>query len=152
MEITGKISGKSIQEGETNGKFWKRCVFVVNELKYSTFDTKIIEGFNIGDNVKIIYEQQGNFKNLKSMEKAQGDFKTANQVDTSIWEKKDLRQARMSGLKAATAILDIMSRIEPEKLKEEITKSTSYVLLAEDMATRFIDWIYSEDEENPFTE
>jgi hypothetical protein len=148
MKVIGKISGKNIQEGETNEKQWKRAVFVIDDKKYSTFDIKIIDGFIPGDNVDLDYEQSGMYKNIKSIVKTQASFNTADQVqDPSIWVKKDMRQAKMNGLNNATAIIEVMSKVEPEKLKEELTKAKSYILLAEDIARQFMEFIYEEGDE-----
>lgn len=149
MKVSGRISGKNIQEGETNGKSWKRAVFTIDEKKYSTFDSKIIDGFAIGDNVELDFIQDGMYKNIKSLEKTKEEFKTGDQIDPSIWELKDLRNAKMNSLNNATAVLDIMAKVEPDKLKEEVTKAKSYVLLAEDIAKQFIDFIYEQEDSYP---
>ena len=152
MKVTGKIAGKSINEGNTNGNNWRRCTFEVDGKKYSTFDEKTINEVNIGDMVEMEIKQEGVYRNIVSANKVKAELTTANQVtsqDPNIWVQKDLRQARMSGLKNASTMIDVMSRIDQELLKKQISEAGSIVIYAEDMAKEFVDFIYA-DEEQPF--
>ena len=66
MKTKGKIQQKQIKSGETDGKEWKRCSYVVNNKMYSTFDTKFMD-FKEGDEVEIEFETKGNFNNILNM-------------------------------------------------------------------------------------
>jgi len=72
MEIIGLIQEK--QAGATGvtkaGIPWSRFVFIVNGKKYSCFEKKYFDKFNIGDNVKITGDIKDNYFNMKSMELA----------------------------------------------------------------------------------
>jgi len=152
MKVTGKIAGKSINEGNTNGNNWRRCTFEIDGKKYSTFDEKTINEVNIGDMVEMEIKQEGVYRNIVSANKVKAELTTANQVtsqDPNIWVQKDLRQARMSGLKNASTMIDVMSRIDQELLKKQIGEAGSIVIFAEDMAKEFIDFIYGDEEEYP---
>lgn len=72
MEMQGVIEEKSSKSGETNGKTWSRHVFKIGGLTMSTFDDKLNTGFNVGDFVEVIYENQGKYHNIKSMVKKEG--------------------------------------------------------------------------------
>tara|TARA_Y100000310_G_C20701853_1_gene830726 strand:+ start:2282 stop:2704 length:423 start_codon:yes stop_codon:yes gene_type:complete len=105
--ISGKIERKEITDGETNGKAWKRATFIINEKKYSTFDTKIIDEFKIGDFVQMLGEQKDQYWNMKSMTKAQAEEEVET-VKVSMNAKTNelefeirSRQVRVEALKSA---------------------------------------------------
>ena len=64
----GEISLLEVKDGVgSTGNAYRRGVFTINDLKYSTFDQKIIDAFKPGDYVSMTGEQQGNFWNMKTM-------------------------------------------------------------------------------------
>lgn len=68
MDIIGKIEklDKSSGMGK-NGKPYDRWVFTINDKKYSTFDEKIGTGFKVGEVVKMVGQQNGQYFNMSSM-------------------------------------------------------------------------------------
>lgn len=65
--ISGKITGVSQSEGETDKGPWTRWTFVIDEKNYSTFDKKIGGKFGMGDYVQMLGEQKGQYWNMKTM-------------------------------------------------------------------------------------
>lgn len=68
--IQGLITNKEIKNGVSNktNKPYTMCTYIINDKNYRTFDEKIYEKFNQGDNVKSVLEAKGNFLNMLSME------------------------------------------------------------------------------------
>ena len=64
----GEIELLEVKTGvSATGNAYRRGVFTINKLKYSTFDQKIIDGFKPGDVVEMEGEQQGPYWNMKTM-------------------------------------------------------------------------------------
>ncbi len=78
MKRTGKIRTITEKTGETAKGMWKNYVFEMTDgFKCGTFDKKIGEEFNAGDDVEFECEQKGDFFNIKTMttEPAQPEVK-----------------------------------------------------------------------------
>lgn len=66
----GKIEDKKVVQATSKaGKPYTRCEFLINSKKWSTFDEKLIESFNIGDYVDYYTEVKGQYENLIKMNK-----------------------------------------------------------------------------------
>ena len=73
-EIKGKIEKKEVFQntnaGIESGTTWtERAVFTIAGINLGTFDTKIIEAFNVGDEVSIDYQlsKDGKYKNITNI-------------------------------------------------------------------------------------
>jgi len=64
----GKIEGVGVKEGSSEKGPWKRWTFEIEGKKYSTFDNRIGEKFQVGDQVVIEGEQEGKYWNMKTMD------------------------------------------------------------------------------------
>jgi hypothetical protein len=74
-KIKGKITAKEVFENpDASGatKWTQRAVFEVNKIKLGTFDLKVIEFFNNGDEVEAEYfiSKDGKFNNITQMKLA----------------------------------------------------------------------------------
>ena len=68
--ITGQITDKRIVQGiGKTKKPFTRCVFVINDKNYSTFDRDLMDGFTIEDHVKVSGKIEDGFFNMVNMEK-----------------------------------------------------------------------------------
>lgn len=67
----GEISLLEIKDGVSprTKNPYRRAVFTINGTKYSTFDSKIMEGFVPGDFVEMEGAQEGQYWNMKTMKK-----------------------------------------------------------------------------------
>ena len=60
----GIIEGKTMAQAK-NGKPY--CIFTVDGKKYTSFEDKVYQAFNVGQAVKIGGEQDGQYWNMKTM-------------------------------------------------------------------------------------
>lgn len=84
--IKGKIEGKNKDQGTSkNGKKYTRYVFEMEDgKKYSTFDDKIGEKYNVGDEVAYTVKKSGKYWNLVNMmnvEDYEGNYDTMKGED-----------------------------------------------------------------------
>jgi TusA-related sulfurtransferase len=146
VKIVGKITGKSVQDGTSQtGNPYKKATFEIDGKKYSTFlnakNTEIINSLNSGDMVEVEYEQNGLYKNIKSIVKATANFTTADQAqDPSVWVKKDLRSAMQTGVNNAVEIIKLIG-VPEGTTKEDILE------IVKEIAVSIKDIIYSLEEE-----
>ena len=103
---TGKIEGKEITSGQAaNGNAWTRCVFTINQKKYSTFDSKIIKKFDVGNFVKIGGEQGEKYWDMKTMVDEEPNTKSQeNAQPQAPNEATDLLRQILAELKALTEL------------------------------------------------
>jgi len=74
-EIIGKILSKDSKSGikSSDKTPYTRTAFKINGKIFSTFDNL---NFNIGDAVQVVYEINGQYNNIQSMIKYEGDLPT----------------------------------------------------------------------------
>lgn len=66
LTLKGKISKKESTSGESNGKEWTRTAYIIDNKRFSTFET---HDFNSGDEVQVAYKvtDDGKYNNIKNM-------------------------------------------------------------------------------------
>ena len=138
LKVKGKITAKDVKQGDE----WVRAAFTINEHKYSSFDQEIIDNFNIGNVVEAEFtkSKDGKYNNIQAM-KISDDAGLVTAEKVVDWDAKDLRQAKMAGLKAATALIDILARCDPEGTKAKLAE-VNPVDLTKDIATQLVSYIY----------
>ena len=107
-----------------------------NKVKASTFDTKL-KDFKSGDIVKVMYKKSGGYYNILDIKIAeQSEIVTADkikEIDQKVWIEKDKRIARQNCNERAIETLDLMWKIQPERLKEIIKANEDNLLKILDM-------------------
>lgn len=124
LEVVGKIEGKEIKEGNSNGKDWKRAVFTVGGKKYSTFQSDFIDSFDVEETVKVGYVTDGRYNNVKYIELASSEDRKAQAVSSPSGipvpyaDNKDRRISRMASLNSSIAFLEILYKADPKKVQD----------------------------------
>ena len=73
IRIAGKLEKIDKESGTSKtGKPYKRWVFHVDNKKYSTFDERIGDFFEVGDTIEMFLEKSGNYLNLQKANKLVG--------------------------------------------------------------------------------
>lgn len=102
--ISGQITKKDIEEGISRvGKPYMRCVFLINDKKYSTFDENIMRDNNVGDFVDMKGVQKGQYWNMTEMKKSTGEAPVQNlpvEPAKSVNMTDDLLRMILSEVKA----------------------------------------------------
>jgi len=81
--ITGIIETKVSQDGQGQKGPWTKHTIEIQGHKYSTFNGEVLKEVNTGDAVKIGYEMNGQFRNIKACMKISADeIKEAPQPKT----------------------------------------------------------------------
>ena len=98
--ITGKITDKfvfqNVEQRADGEKHWtERAVFEINAIKLGTFDAKLIEAFNKGDEVSAEYltTKDGRFNNIINIKLLQ----IGNAKKTKKYRIVDLNLSKDSG-------------------------------------------------------
>ena len=159
MEIKGTISAATGTKTKT-GKDIYYVSLVGSETTYSGWGS-LPYGINVGTNVTLTYEVNGQFNNIKTITLESTGQQTINQetipeetipienvqettkpkVPQNIWDEKDRRIAREACLKTAAEALKCM---EIEQLKE-ISKGKGIKVLITEFAEFFEEWVYRKD-------
>jgi len=152
MKAEGKIIEKAISEGESQNGPWSRASFTVGDKKFSTFDESLIKEFNPGDYVEIVYgkSKDGKYNNITEMKKiAEPEATKPDKVmfgkeiidkieeakEQSVWDRKDLRIAKMNALTNSASLLELIG------VPKGITKDEILVIVKE-MAEELLKYIY----------
>jgi hypothetical protein len=120
IKITGSVEEKVVQRGDKDGKAWTRIAFTVGGKTFSTFDIASEGIANKGDLVEVEYEVNGKYNNLKGIKKLEekiGQVQQGFKAKGDYNEKLNKRISRMNALKGACQVLEIYSKLEPEKTK-----------------------------------
>jgi hypothetical protein len=145
-KIKGKITGKEISEGANDaGEPWTRASFTINDRKYASFDTKVIEEFNTGDYVEAEFNtsKDGKYKNIVKMTEATAPEPKEIADISKVWENKDKRMAKMNGINNAVLIIGIMGQVMPESTKLMLER-TPALDLAKEFAEQIVKYIYTD--------
>jgi hypothetical protein len=115
MEKIGYISDKKMKEGTNaeTGKDWKMMSFKVDGVGLSTFNADLFT-FNEGDKVRVVYEKDGKYNKLQDMQKSDGSFVSASEMDTG----RDRRIVRQNCNERAIEFVTLMANKFPDKLNE----------------------------------
>lgn len=154
MEESGSITKKDTKSGGAGDKAWTRAAYTVNGKVYSTFDIKLMD-FNEGDSIHMDYEKSsdGKYNNIKSMLLMQkGSQQGLSQqpvevkvekIDTSnnMWEKKDMRIAKMSAVKESANMLNTIALVTPQYLIKAFEAKDPFEYLKE-RSKELLDYIY----------
>ncbi len=160
LEFSGKITSKEIKTGETNGKEWRRAIFVLesisgdSELKLSTLNGDIMDGFAENELVRAIYKKSpdGKYNNLIGFDDIGESPNTGNTGSTGNTAKELVsapsgsdangrRIVRQNCVTNATRALRVMAMVDPEGVKKVLDTDgieNAIKTLAED----FEEWVY----------
>ena len=145
-KIKGKITGKEISEGKNNdGDPWTRASYTINDRKYASFDSVLIENFNTGDFVEAEFNtsKDGKYKNIVKMTEIEASEQKETQDISKVWENKDKRIAKMNGINNAVLIIGIMGQVMPESTKL-LLERTPALDLAKEMAEVIVKYVYTD--------
>jgi len=81
METEGKIDGIEIKQTKKGNDYW---VFTIAGKQWNCFDQDIAKEFKLGDFVRLRYEKDGKYYNMKEMKKAVTTEKAGVQNDNVI--------------------------------------------------------------------
>jgi len=117
QKTIGRIDKKDTKTGKkADGSEWKNFSFRIGGKFYSTFDTKL-DKFDEGDNVKVEFEVDGRFNNIKSMEAttetATPTPNVPNNSATNNYCRKPEQIIRTSALEQANALLENCIKLDP---------------------------------------
>ena len=99
-KITGKIQKVSKDDGlDKNGNPYTRWIFLINDKKYSTFDEKIGEKFEVGQEIVMEGEARGQYWNMKSMKLADQSEQKESAPQPSNNETTDLLRQIIAEIK-----------------------------------------------------
>lgn len=114
------------RQGNTNGKNWTLNILTIDGQKYSIFGgVKVQEG----DYVDYEWKQDGKYKKLVSVDKAEAPAKPSGsntQSGSSSPMEKETRIARQSSLKAAIEIMS--NNLDINSVKVMAESLTKYVM------------------------
>jgi len=144
MIETGKITERSVKTGLTGDKEWQRVSVTVNGKVFSSFNP-IDAMVSKGDDVEIEYDQKGKYNNIKSMVVHHGKQETFGTVSSNVSNGSDTnkRISRMASINSAIALLELVSKVSPEKAKtlfNEVEPLKAIIDIAESLRS----WIYEE--------
>lgn len=146
-KVRGRITGKEISEGtnEATEEDWTRASFTINDRKYASFDSIIIDKFNTGNYVEAEFNtsKDGKYKNIVKMTETEATELKEIADNSKIWEHKDKRMAKMNGINNAVLIIGIMGQVMPESTKLLLEK-TPALDLARELAEQIVKYIYTD--------
>ena len=144
---TSKISGKTEQSGETNGKSWTRYVFQFEDFKGSTFDAELAGEFKSGDTAKVSFKKSGIYNNIVEMEKVESkpEIKKADEVkeESNVWLEKDKRIVRQNSNERAIELATLMVHMDYDKLQELIKTNGGLINVIDVFAKHFEDRVWA---------
>jgi len=146
----GKITDISIKEGDKDGSSWKMGIFTIdNKFRCSTFNQDIIDNYEVGDEVKAIYEKKnvnGKWYNtLLGFEEVSEADRHSAQKEGVDWIAKEKRIIRQNCNQRAIETLKLMWEIDPEKVKTILKENDENILLLlEIIAKRFENLVWKE--------
>lgn len=145
-----------IKEGvsATTQKPWKRATFKLGGKTFSTFDIGIINSIldgtlKVGTLVDLTYKTDGKYNNIVVMFPATSEqranftpaseFKPEPKVDDKVWIEKDKRIVRQNCNERAIEFVELLSKVNPEKLKEIMEANGNNLLSVIDVAAEHFE-------------
>lgn len=138
--LVGAIEEKKITESPAGAqKPWTRCSYKIGGKFFSTFDQDKM-AFKVGEVVAVDFLQEGKYNNIKELALAgNAEIKTASNNSS----EKDKLIIRQSCNQRAIEFVELMHKINPEALKEILSKTDGGLqALVDAQAAHFEDRVW----------
>lgn len=154
LTTSGMIESFMIKVGtnQQTGKQWKKGIFKINGLTYSTFDERIYNVFKEGQNVEIYFEKNGMYNNIKEMKLLSGNAQAFTPKNNSfnalqisnnsvLSDKRQVWIVRQNCNERSIEFFELMNKTQPEKLKA-LLENTSLQELVDTQARHFENEVF----------
>jgi len=151
QQKTSKLVKKDKNSGVTEGKSWTRYTLKFEDLIGSSFDTEMVDSMHEGETFKIDFKIKDKYNNIFGVEKVESseikpevipDNEVKKEVPQSVWDEKDRRIVRQNCNQRAIELLELMLKVDYEKLKELIKENGGLQNLTSLVAKNFEDSVF----------